>query len=591
MNKRLVSCFLATLLLLSLLPAAAFAEGNIVVNLGSVRAGSPLELQIATTDAGTASLADGSLPDGCSISTEERGGSFAHYLSGTPKNAGSYEFTLKVTDTVVIISNVTANSDAEDEEPEETVEPEVTPEPTPEPTPEVTPEPEERIEEITVATLKCSLTVLPDVPELTVKDVSCFVGEEARIELQATVNDGGTLSYQWYRNAVKDNREGELLKDKTERELRYDMEFVGENYFYCVVTNTNNGQTETVTSPVVTVTATEPTITSLAIASLPTKLEYTEGDTIDTKGLTLTVHYSNGTVVTEDEGFTVSPTKLEKPGTQTITVTYLENTVTFPVIVNEEKEVTDGIAVTTLPNKREYQQGERLDTEGLVLQVITNKGNRSTVTSGFSCSPEVLNTAGIQTITVSYEGKTASFTVTVRGGEKTVEKIAIETMPSRLTYQVGDSFDAAGLVLRVTTDQGDELVRSGFMCSPSRFTREGTQTVTISYGGQSCTMELTVSPAPEKPAETAAPEKPAETAAPERGTKPADSDKSGESRAQRASSIMLVVILITALAALAALVAYVYVTRQDEIKALWQRLTGRAEPEDEEDGDSFDDDK
>ena len=194
MNKRLVSCFLAALLLLSLLPAAAFAEGNIVVNLGSVRAGSPLELQIATTDAGTASLADGSLPDGCSISTEERGGSFAHYLSGTPKNAGSYEFTLKVTDTVVIISNVTANSDAEDEEPEETAEPEVTPEPTPEPTPEVTPEPEERIEESTVATLKCSLTVLPDVPELTVKDVSCFVGEEARIELQATVNDGGNFS-------------------------------------------------------------------------------------------------------------------------------------------------------------------------------------------------------------------------------------------------------------------------------------------------------------------------------------------------------------------------------------------------------------
>ncbi|MBQ5978317.1 MAG: hypothetical protein IJL51_09310 [Oscillospiraceae bacterium] len=102
MNKRLFSILLTLLLLMALLPAAAFAEGNIVVNLGSVRAGSSLDLQMATTDSGTASLSGGSLPDNCSIVTEDRGGSAAHYLRGTPGLAGNYEFTLAVTDTVEV---------------------------------------------------------------------------------------------------------------------------------------------------------------------------------------------------------------------------------------------------------------------------------------------------------------------------------------------------------------------------------------------------------------------------------------------------------------------------------------------------------
>ena len=90
MNKRLIAVLLTLLMLTALLPAAASAEGNIIVNLGSVRAGSSINLQIATTDSGIASLSDGVLPDNCSIATEERDGNAAHYLRGTPDLAGVY---------------------------------------------------------------------------------------------------------------------------------------------------------------------------------------------------------------------------------------------------------------------------------------------------------------------------------------------------------------------------------------------------------------------------------------------------------------------------------------------------------------------
>lgn len=546
MNKRLLSVLLAALLLTALLPAAAFAEGSIVVNLGSVRAGGSLDLLMATTDSGTASLSGGSLPDNCTIVTEDRGGSSAHYLRGTPGLAGNYEFSLVVTDTV----EVPASSEESGEG-------------------------ETSTETVTVATLSCSIRVLPAIPHYTVQDLECFVAEEAKIRVQAGVDDSGSLSYQWYSNSIRDNQDGTRLEGKTEAELVVDTEFVGPSYYYCVLTNSNNGLSESVTTPVITVNVVEPSILSVAVSALPDKLEYVEGDEIDTTGLTLSIHYSNGMVVTENEGFTVSPAKLTEVGTQTVTLTYQNNTVTFPVIVKEKPEELEAIAVTALPAKRQYRQGERLDTTGLALEAITNKGNRSKISGGFTCSPEILNTAGIQTVTVSYEGKTTSFTVNVQSGEKTIQRISVETMPTKLHYQVGDSFDGSGMVLRVTTDQGDELVRSGFSVSPSRFTREGVQTVTVSYGNQSCTLELTVDPgearpeATQKPAAVVEPEEPSPTD----GT---DTGKSRDNRSQRAASTMLLVIIFIALVALVALIAYLYVTKKDDVIALWQRLIDRA---------------
>jgi hypothetical protein len=130
------------------------------------------------------------------------------------------------------------------------------------------------------------------------------------------------------------------------------------------------------------------------------------------------------------------------------------------------------------------------------------------------------------------------------------------------------------MVIRVSTDQGDELVRSGFTCSPSRFTRDGVQTVTISYGSQSCTLELTVAPGEAKPEPTKTPASKDEPEDPSTPDRP-DESKREDSRSQRATSTMLMVIIFTALVALVALLAYLYVTKKDELIALWQQLLSR----------------
>ena len=58
-------------------------------------------------------------------------------------------------------------------------------------------------------------------------------------------------------------------------------------------------------------------------------------------------------------------------------------------------------------------QGESLNTAGLELTLTFNNGTTQKVTSGFTTSGYDKNKVGKQTITVTYQGKSATFTVTV----------------------------------------------------------------------------------------------------------------------------------------------------------------------------------
>ncbi|GAB6392105.1 MAG: Ig-like domain-containing protein [Treponematales bacterium] len=73
------------------------------------------------------------------------------------------------------------------------------------------------------------------------------------------------------------------------------------------------------------------------------------------------------------------------------------------------------IAVTTQPTKTAYTVGEAFDSTGLVVTAYYDDGSQKAVTD-HTLSPAngaVLTTAGTQTVTVTYDGKTASFYLTV----------------------------------------------------------------------------------------------------------------------------------------------------------------------------------
>ncbi len=233
----------------------------------------------------------------------------------------------------------------------------------------------------------------------------------------------------------------------------------------------------------------EVVVTSLTVKSNPTNISYYVGDTLNTNGLTLTATYDNGTTKTISSGFTCTPTTLSTAGTQKITVTYGGKTTSFNVTV--EAIALERIAVKTNPDKTNYYVGDTLNTSGLTLTATYNDGTTKTVSSGFTCTPTTLNTAGAQKITVTYGGKTTSFNVTVK--EVALASIAVKSNPTKTSYYVGDTLNTNGLTLTAIYNNGTtKTVNGGFTCTPEKLETAGTQKITVTYGDKSTSFNVEV---------------------------------------------------------------------------------------------------
>ena len=265
--------------------------------------------------------------------------------------------------------------------------------------------------------------------------------------------------------------------------------------FTCTPTALSTAGAQTITvnyggkAATFTVNVQDVTLSSVAIASNPTKTSYFVGDTLDTTGLKLTATYNNGTNQTITSGFTCTPTALSTAGAQTVTVNYGGKTTTFTV--NVQDVTLSGIAIASNPTKTSYYVGDTLDTTGLKLTATYNNGTTQTITSGFTCTPTALTSAGAQTVTVNYGGKTATFTVNVQ--DVTLSGIAIASNPTKTSYFVGDTLDTTGLKLTATYNNGTtQIITSGFTCTPTALSTAGAQTITVNYGGKTATFTVSV---------------------------------------------------------------------------------------------------
>ena len=228
-------------------------------------------------------------------------------------------------------------------------------------------------------------------------------------------------------------------------------------------------------------------VDSLTITSAATKTSYLEGETLDTTGLvvTATAGLLSGNVTSE---CVITPQVLDTPGTQTITIAYGGQTVTYDVTV---AAIT--LSITTQPTKTDYIQGETLDLTGIVVTASAT-GYTEDVTAGCSFSPangSTLSTAGTITITATYGSKTATTSVTVNA----ISAIAITTQPTKTAYILGDTLDLTGLVVTATAGALTKDVTADCSFSPadgSTLSTAGTTTITASFGGLTATTSVSV---------------------------------------------------------------------------------------------------
>ena len=145
----------------------------------------------------------------------------------------------------------------------------------------------------------------------------------------------------------------------------------------------------------------------------------------------------------------------------------------------------------TPPTKTTYYQGESFNTAGMSVTAKYSDGTTKDVTTSATYSGFDTNKTGTQTITVSYGGKTATFTVTVVA--VTLTKIEVTTKPTKTTYYVGDSLNTTGIKITGTYNNGTTNdVTSSAAYSGFDTNKTGTQTITVSCGEKTANFEITV---------------------------------------------------------------------------------------------------
>ena len=171
----------------------------------------------------------------------------------------------------------------------------------------------------------------------------------------------------------------------------------------------------------------EVTLEKIEITAQPSKTEYLVGEELDTTGLEVTATYSDESTKDVTAEATITGYDKEKAGEQTVTVSYTEEEVTvqttYKVTVREAPSEPDNepakteltkIELTTAPTKTKYFVGDSIELAGLKITATYTDGTTADVTdkvttSGFDSS----EAAESQTVTVTYEGKTVTFTVTI----------------------------------------------------------------------------------------------------------------------------------------------------------------------------------
>ena len=103
------------------------------------------------------------------------------------------------------------------------------------------------------------------------------------------------------------------------------------------------------------------------------------------------------------------------------------------------------------------------------------------------------NTLGEQVITVTYEGKTTTFKVTVKND---VIDVVIVNIPNQIIYEKGKDLDLSGGKVKVVYENGEteelEMKSADISITGYNANKLGEQTITVKYGGKTATFKVTV---------------------------------------------------------------------------------------------------
>lgn len=180
--------------------------------------------------------------------------------------------------------------------------------------------------------------------------------------------------------------------------------------------------------------------TLLEIETPPDKTVYVSGERFDKTGMTLRATYEDGSEEIVTDGFRVSPSGRLSVADESVKVTYNKATFDYPITVGAPKAVL--MEIKEMP-RTEYDEGERFDPTGMVIEVTYSDGSVSTA-SAYDYTPKGELTAENESVTITCEGLTETIPITVT---EVPLRISVTTDPAKTVYDAGENFDPAGMVV------------------------------------------------------------------------------------------------------------------------------------------------
>ena len=245
-------------------------------------------------------------------------------------------------------------------------------------------------------------------PEIVDEELELEIGDY--LDLDWTVNGVGTFddSVNFYTlsgedNVVSVNSNGRITATG-----------VGSDY----VVIESNADSGVYASVYITVTSSGSvkTLSSIAIETPPSQTTYIEGNTFNPSGLVIRRNYSDSTSDTytyaghtSEFGFTPSTSTALTTGNTSVTITYGGLSCSQNITVNAKQ--LSSISISGY--KTEFNKNDDFSFGGTVTAHYNN-GTSQTVTSGVTYSGYDMATPGVQEVTVSYGGKTATYNITVK---------------------------------------------------------------------------------------------------------------------------------------------------------------------------------
>lgn len=203
--------------------------------------------------------------------------------------------------------------------------------------------------------------------------------------------------------------------------------------------------------------------------------------------LTVTAIYSDGTTK-EVNNYTLSGNLVA--GTSTITVAYNKKTTTFDVAVTHWAKTLESISAT-FNSSASITTDNVLDDLRPYLTVLATYADSTTSTiTNYSLSGNL--NVGTNTITVTYNNKTATFTVNVTQAEATLQSISATFNQGSVVIYENSSLESLKPYLTVTANYSDSTTQTVTNYTLSGTLTKGTSTITVSYSGKTATFRVVV---------------------------------------------------------------------------------------------------